>query len=215
MIIKFIKIILAFIFTYFIFYISLYSIAFYNEQFYKEQFKKSEIYNKFQNIDINKINQNVISYLNNNENSLRSTFFNEKEVKHLKDVRDLFLVFYKIFKLLFIIFILLISILYLYTPNIKSFIFEVFSSLLTSSILSISFIFLLAVCILFDFDSIFIQMHNIFFKPETWTFNFDDNIVNLYTEDFFYNISMYLVKTILIICSAIALLSIFIKKLLK
>ena len=45
--------------------------------------------------------------------------------------------------------------------------------------------------------------------------NFDDNIVNLYVEEFFYDIAVYLVKTILIISTSITALSFFIKKLLK
>lgn len=215
MIKKVTSIILAIIVSYFILYISLYSIAFYNINFYKTEFQKYRIYNKFPNQDINKINENVISYLQNNEVKLVTNFFNAKEREHLKDVRDLFLFFNKIFKIFLIIFIVLSFILFFYALNFKIFILQLINSFIYGSILTIGLILTLGLLIFFDFDTIFIHMHNVFFKPDTWTFNFDENIVNLYVEEFFYDIAIYLVKTILIISSSLAILSIFIKKLLK
>ncbi|MDR3646116.1 MAG: DUF1461 domain-containing protein [Candidatus Babeliales bacterium] len=212
--IKFIKIFLSIIISYSIFYISLYSIAFYNINFYKTEFQKHGIYNKFPNHDINKINNNVLNYLKNSEHELIKNFFNKREIEHLRDVKDLFSAFTKIFKILLIIFIILSFLLFFYSQSFKIFVIKILSSLIYGSIISISIICALGLLIFFDFDSIFIQMHNVFFKPDTWIFNFDDNIVNLYVEDFFYNIAICLVKTILIISSSIAVTSIIIRKIL-
>lgn len=208
---KITTIILAIIISYSIFYLSLYSIAFNNIQFYEAAFNKYGIYHKFVNHDINKINANVLSYLQNNKINLINRFFNNKERQHLKDVQELFSLFNKVFKIFCIIFLLLVCLLFFTSSNIKLFFLQVINSFIAGSILIIGLILALGLLIYFDFDSIFITMHNIFFKPDSWIFNFDENIVNLYVEDFFYDISIYLVKTILIIASGIAILSLIIK----
>lgn len=212
--IKLIKMILTIIFTYFIFYLSLYSIAFKSEKFYHQQFSHLKIYDKFPNLDINSINKNVLSYLQNKHPRLVANFFNNKEIEHLKDVRQLFTKFYKIFLFLFLLLLVCIALLYCYTYNLKQLISIVYSTLISASIFTIFIVALVGLMIYFDFDDIFIKMHNIFFTPGTWVFNYDDNIVNLYVEEFFYNIAVKIVKTILTAASCLALIAFTIKKLL-
>ena len=124
--------------------------------FYKTEFVKYNIYNKFTNFDIDKINENVINYLKNNEFNLVDTFFNNKEKEHLKDVRDLFIVFNKLFKLFLIVFVAIIFTLLLSKISYQNLTTLILNSFIAGSIICIGLILTLGLLIYFDFDNIFI-----------------------------------------------------------
>src|SRR3989344_3528071 len=60
----------------------------FNTEYYEEEFRKLGVYNTFPKEEANEQLNHLINYLKTDQ-PLTSTFFNEKEKKHLEDVQRL------------------------------------------------------------------------------------------------------------------------------
>lgn len=165
----------------------------FNEEFYHKEFQKYKIYDKFPGEDIEKINSDLLNYLRYEEKNkeINSDFFNEKEKKHLIDVKRLIQSGLLLLNISFIIFVLLMIVFIYYSKkNIMKNIGKIF---LYGGVLTFMIIGIFLLSIRFGFNFVFNLFHNAFFKPGTWTFGLDENIINLYPSGFFYDTSLKIV----------------------
>ncbi len=150
-----------------------------NFNFYKKEFLKLNIYDKIPEADKHVLN--LINYFKDKEEL--NNFFNEKEKLHLRDVKNLINIAFIIFYISLILF-LIILIYFIYKKEYLI----IKSSLMISSVIVI---FLLLLSTLINFDSFFINFHKIFFNNNLWLLNPEtDNLINLFPEQFFYDISL-------------------------
>ena len=137
-------------------------------------------------------------------NSELSDNFNEKEKLHLKDVKDLINKFLFMFYVLSMIFI--ISIVYLlYKKDFNAIRFN----LIVGGCFTL---FLILILVLFDFSELFLRFHYLIFSNELWLLNPEtDLLINIFTENFFFNFF----KRIILNSSIISCILIFVGVLIK
>ncbi len=187
--------ILIILFTMFII-LSNYKNNIYNFQFYKEEYKQNHVYQQL-NSTLNEtavdgITINLFYYLNGNTNSLNSTFFSERDQLHLKDVKSLI----KTSKIVYTIIVILIFILFIILgyKNKHNFRKAMAIVFIVSSLLC-----LLLICIAYsernNFKSDFITFHEQVFNNDYWQLDpAKDNLVNLYPQQFWYDITAKILK---------------------
>lgn len=146
-----------------IFYIATASVAYSGGLYEKYQEKNNvEIENKEQ------INAQLIGYfLDQNE---MPSAFEAKEAVHMQDVKRLLQNFTLLFWILFFVGVYFFS-------SLKELIDTGFKA-------GIIVLVILLVLVLFPFEQLFIQFHNIFFASGTWVFS-EGIMINLYPRDFF------------------------------
>jgi integral membrane protein (TIGR01906 family) len=170
-----------------------------NYDFYKKEFNKLNVYDKFPDADKHALN--LINYYKDKEEL--SNFYNEKEKLHLKDVKDLIKKLSLIFYLSLVSTILLL-IYFVYKKNYK-----IILNLILSS--SITLVLLTLILFLFNFSNLFTNFHLILFNNDLWLFNQEDNLINLFPEKFFYDVSKEAFTNILIISLILIIISIIFK----
>ena len=106
--------------------------------------------------------------------------FTDKEVTHMTDVKIIIDVFLLIFYLSFVFFIFITGFL-IYENKFNSKVF-IYGALF-------AVVFLIALFLLsLNFQSLFLNFHEVFFENNSWIFNQEDKLVNLFPEDFFKSI---------------------------
>ena len=180
----------------------------FRESFYKKEFVKYGVYDKFAGKDIDKINTEVIGYLKGREISLDDGFFSAAEISHLKDVRGLVrgadILFY-----LSLVFALACGAgLFYLDKNLLN----ISRALMIGGIVSAVGVIAIIAFVIFGFDSIFTYFHYLLFSQGGWVFGATDNIVNLYTEGFFYDMGLRVFLSILAFANILILLSLSLPK---
>ena len=197
----------------FILYLFNFNYFAFNEDFHKKEFKKYDVYNKLNNYDIEKINNDVLDYLKNkNTELIDNGFFNEREKIHLKDVKDLIQFILVLFYFSIILFfILLLTVIILNKKNLKRIIKNLGIVFLFSGILTFLDAFIFWIMVKINFNFVFDSIHKIFFKVGTYVFDPSfENIVNLYPQQFFYDIIVKIVLNTLFLSLIILIIGLFI-----
>lgn len=117
------------------------------------------------------MNPGMIDYFKTGDAPASFSEFSEKEISHLEDVR-----------------IVINGLLYLLMILIASFIIIVYYAEKKRKVFLCGGIIAMMLPLLFillPFDSLFTQMHNVFFAEGTWIFEGSALLVNLYPFDFF------------------------------
>jgi integral membrane protein (TIGR01906 family) len=128
--------------------------------------------------------KNVFYFLEGREEL--SNEFSEREYSHLLDVRNAVLMT----KVFFIAMILLSVFLLLIIRRSKNFDLKNFSKYLLIYLSALTFFTLiLFIFVRMNFSYAFSIFHSIFFKPETWIFDYDSLIIQLFPESYFINLS--------------------------
>ena len=158
-----------------------------NFNYYQKEFTKLNVYNNIPEADKHALN--LINYMNNKEEL--SNFFNEQEKLHLQDVKYLINLAFIIFYL-----VLILTLIFLMYFIYKKKYLIILDSLIISGLIIflLQFVFLVT-----NFSSNFVLFHEILFTNDLWLFNPGDNIVNLFPEEFFYDISLKIMLNSLII----------------
>src|SRR3989344_789160 len=158
-----------------------------NFNYYQKEFTKLNVYNNIPEADKHALN--LINYMNNKEEL--SNFFNEQEKLHLQDVKYLIDLAFIIFYL-----VLILTLIFLMYFIYKKKYLIILDSLIISGLIIflLQFVFLVT-----NFSSNFVLFHEILFTNDLWLFNPGDNIVNLFPEEFFYDISLKIMLNSLII----------------
>jgi len=202
----------------FIIYLYNFNSTAFNKDLYKEEFSKYNVYNNLKDYDIEKINNDVLTYLKFEKKNelIENDFFNEREKIHLLDVKDLIQTILNIYYFSMILIILLVITLIIFLKfNFriivkKLLLISIIGNLLT--LLDAVMFFLLSN---FNFDFVFDSFHKTFFSPGTFTFNPElENIVVLYTENLFFDflakmISNTILSSIIILFFSLLLIFIF------
>jgi len=201
-----------------IFYMFTFNSIAFDENFYKKEFAKYNVYAILNEYDVEQINENVLKYLQNENNKLESNnFFNQREVSHFRDVKVLIQKSQTVYRLslfLFLLFFTVLIILFRYDPKkiIEKFLIVLFFGSSLAVIYALFFFFL----VYFNFNFTFDLFHKTLFPLGTFSFNPDfEKIVVLYPENLFLDaLIRILVKTVLssviiIIVSIIALFYFF------
>jgi len=150
----------------------------FDEGFYHSEFSKYGIYSMF-NEDINSEFNKVLVYLDNGD-KIEEDFFNDKEREHLKDVRILFVI-----KDILIF----LSVLTIFISGFVLKKNEFLNSLNIGGLATLIFIVILGLFSLFNFDSVFIKFHEIFFNNNLWLLNPEtDNLIILLPQEIFFDI---------------------------
>lgn len=204
-IIAIISILLILIITEAIYLTSLKLNAF-NEKFYKKEFRKYNIYEKFPDKDIDKINSDLLLYLKDKRDDFNKELFNQEEIGHLKDVNILIQKINIFYYSTLIISILLIII--LFPLNKKHFLKNFSIILFSSSVLTLFVAIILLVLVWLNFDCVFTAFHHIFFPQGGWLFSSSDNIIKLYPTEFFYDMAKRIFISIVFYANILILVAI-------
>ncbi|MDD5331522.1 MAG: TIGR01906 family membrane protein [Candidatus Nanoarchaeia archaeon] len=171
----------------------------FNENFYDKQFDKNGVYDSFGKEKVIEENNNLINYLQG-KGELDTKFFNEKEKLHLKDVKDLIVAANVLF------YLCLIFIVFYIIYFIKKKEFRLLKNSLWFSVLTVFFILFLF--LIFDFSSLFIKFHELFFSNNLWILDpLKDNLIVMFPETFFYSIFTEMIMDIILICLFLVLVN--------
>lgn len=184
----------------------------FDNNFYKKEFEKHEVYGRLEGYDIEEINNNVLSYLKNEDIYLADDgFFNERERIHLMDVKGQVQIILYILYFSIILFFVLIFLLVILNGNLKKIMKNVGIVFLFSGILTFLDSFVFWLIAKGNFDFVFELMHKIFFKAGTYVFDpYFERIVVLYPQQFFYDITVKIVLDTLVISLVLGLVGLVI-----
>jgi integral membrane protein (TIGR01906 family) len=161
-------------------------ILIFNGHIYKSEFTKYNVYERYSNISLDSYNKEVLDYLKGKRQSMPSEIsLNEREIRHMEDVRNLFSFFINLTKILIIMVIISITILFFTSNNLLALIKK---SLFYSSVISMIVMLPLITLVYFNFGAQFEIFHRLFFRPDSYLFSAEDNIVNIYPEGLFQDI---------------------------
>lgn len=167
---------------------------------YKKEFEKYNVYDRLDNYDIEKINNDVLNYLKYKNTELNNNFFNQREKTHLKDVKDLVQLILFLFYFSIALFFVLLSLsIVLNKKNLKKIIKNIGVVFFFSGILTFLDAFVFWLIVKLNFDFAFGLMHKIFFKEGTYVFDLSfENIVVLYPQGLFYDVTVKVVLDTLV-----------------
>jgi integral membrane protein (TIGR01906 family) len=148
--------------------------------------------------EISRVGQELRRYFNNNEKSIsvlveeggqEVSFFNARETAHLRDVKDLFQITFRVQE---------IGIAFVFTYVVGVFIWAREGSLrrlatqvLAGSLVAIAVILALGAVALLGFDRAFEQFHFIAFNNDLWRLDpRTDHLIQMFPEDFWFDVSM-------------------------
>jgi len=162
----------------------------------------------YNTIEDQETNDKILDYYKDKGN-LDNTELNQREKEHLADVKS---VLYSIksfnFFLLSLIIILLFALFSIYGKEAN-----LGKVLITTGITSIILIGTFLIAILINFNATFTLMHKLLFKPGTWLFDTQTELLTkIYPIEFFSSFGTSLVMNIAITSIVIIILGIIIKK---
>ena len=148
--------------------------------------------------EISRVGQELRRYFNSNEETIsvlveeggqEVSFFNARETAHLRDVKDLFQITFRVQEL---------GIAFVFTYVVGVFIWAREGSLrrlatqvLAGSLVAIAVILALGAVALLGFDRAFEQFHFIAFSNDLWRLDpRTDHLIQMFPEDFWFDVSM-------------------------
>ena len=169
----------------------------FNEKYYEKEFVKTGVYEKYQKEDVKNAVDELFGYFKD-KNDLKTQFFNQKEKEHLKDVKN---IIQKIINLFYFVLVASTAAIIYFLIHKKY--FEIGKILMRGSIFSILTVITFLSFSIMSFSSSFYLFHVTFFKNNLWMLNPEtDNLINLFPEQFFFDI----MKEILVASFSISIL---------
>jgi len=162
-----------------------------DKTYYHDKFSELNVYSNQKLNDSNLVNEtkNLLKYLEQGDGEIQTNFFNTKEKKHLIDVRDLFKLLFSLRRFLFFFSIILTLFLIKLDPNKERFLKSISHYLIIGSLATIFLIGMISMSLV-TFESSFTKFHEVFFEEDTWLFDpATDNIINMFPQQFFYDIT--------------------------
>jgi integral membrane protein (TIGR01906 family) len=132
--------------------------------------------------DCKELQMNAFNFLKGKETLDDRYSMNEKS--HFMDVKIIMDFAKALISALLIFVIIYFIILYFFDKS------EIFRTLKLAGLLSVSFIFILLLAILINFNSTFFLFHAIIFPQGNWSFPFDSTIITVFSEQFFVHAAM-------------------------
>lgn len=182
----------------------------FNRLFYQEKFDQYGVYTEFEGNKTLVDNEfdYVLSYLEGSEKEIKSTFYNEKEKRHLKDVKQLF----QTARVLLWLSIGLLVMLGFYLLRIEQ-MSVLLRGLILGSASLLGLILLLLVSVILQFNASFVVFHKLLFSNNLWILNpATDNLINLLPQQIFYDLAFKLAVIIILISTLVLIGSYVIKR---
>lgn len=170
-----------------IIYITSFKLNAFNSKFYSKEFEKYNIYGEFPLQDVDRINSEVLDYLQDKRDEFDTSLFGVEEISHFRDVKKVIqgIDIYFYFALILSIG-LLVGLFFL---DRKIFFEDLGRVLFFSGVVALFFGVVVLVLFVFDFGSSFTFFHKVFFPQGGWLFSATDNIIKLYPSGLFYDIA--------------------------
>lgn len=180
----------------------------FNRPFYNNHIENTD-FNKINKIEASNLIHNTIDFLMHKD--YLDDKFSENEKSHMLDVRKIF----DTITILYFISILgiIASITYLKIKE-KNFT-NIYKPIKFASISVLGICILIIILSVFNFESIFIIFHQIFFPQGNWLFPQGSLLITLFTENFFFKTSTLIFIIIIVQAALISAGSIFIEKKIK
>ncbi|MBW3004282.1 DUF1461 domain-containing protein [Candidatus Woesearchaeota archaeon] len=131
----------------------------------------TKLTDNYSSIDAADMNKDMTEYFKTETVPASFEEFSEKELVHLEDVRKVINYLIDLLMVLTVLFIILLN----FAENKQEIFF--YGGIIT---------IVLPILFFLPFDTLFTQMHNIFFAKGSWVFPADALLVNLYQVEFFY-----------------------------
>ena len=179
-----------------------------NDAFYYQEFEKTGVFKKYGHESVLKISGNVQEFLKGNE---ELKYFNEDEQAHLKDVARLFKVAAIVYSVSAVVFILcLLSLFFIrhLDKKYKEFIADIARIFIVGAGLTLVvglFVFLARGL----FSTLFVGFHEVFFSGG-WTFPAHSLLINIFTTEFFFDITMRIFGLVAIISAVFLAIGVYI-----
>ncbi|MGV8150913.1 MAG: DUF1461 domain-containing protein [Candidatus Woesearchaeota archaeon] len=186
------------IFLFLILILGSFSLMFNYKSFYYSEYEKNDVYSKIsvrENINITEskmyvknITENIFDFF---KGKSELKYFSEEEKSHMNDVKFVVSAMNFVYYSSSVFFILFFVVLYLLFKNDKLVFIEQLSKILFyGSIASLAFLVVIFLWSIFSFDTLFFLMHSIFFSQGNWMFPSDSLLITLFSEQFFFDISL-------------------------
>ncbi|MBS3137363.1 DUF1461 domain-containing protein [Candidatus Woesearchaeota archaeon] len=170
----------------------------YNFPFYKYEYEKNGVYARFDKAVVDNATIDLFLYLNNNQQNITSQFFSDRDKLHLVDVKHLIRFSKIVYTIILILFISsLIALFYFYRHKFK----KSFAKILIFASLLYIFLFITIAANQTNetFQKKFIGIHYILFDNDYWILSPEkDNLINLFPEQFWYDIVQKILKDTLL-----------------
>ena len=175
-----------------IIYLSNLKIMMFDEEFHIEEIKKTGSYERFNNTV--GIHHELINYyrFNNKQELVDIDIYTEKEKQHLLDVKNLFKTGILILNISIITLIILIAALVYFDKNYRK---NIMSACMLGSFLSIFYMIPIVLAAKLQFNFFFDRFHKIFFEGN-YMFSQDSNLIRMYSQEFFSDITLRLFTNI-------------------
>jgi|GEM_PF-485886 len=166
----------------------------FNKDFYHKEYIKNGSYTNLlqdkgiQKATVDNITDNILKFFRSNT---ELQYFTSAEKSHMNDVKKLINLMQYIYYAAALLTIALFFYCYKkYKEDKYEFVRVLSKSLLYSSIASIILLVLIFLMAVFDFSTLFITFHYIFFPQGNWTFESSTLLISLFPEQFFFDISL-------------------------
>jgi integral membrane protein (TIGR01906 family) len=161
----------------------------FNKEFYYREYSKSGIYKNLPtDVDARNVTNNVLKYF---RNTAELGYFTEDEKSHMRDVKDLIHVMQIIYYSAAALSIGLFYYCYRRFRHDKYHFIKILSNiLLYSSIAAATFMILIFLASVFNFEIVFRIFHLIFFPQGNWMFDSSSLLITVFPEQFFFDISL-------------------------
>ncbi len=168
-------------------YILAFKINAFDRDLYSKKFEKYNVYGEFPLHDVDRINSEILDYLQDRRDDFDDVLFKKKEVDHFRDVKHLIqkLDVYFYFAVIFSVF-LFFSLFFL---DKNRFVKNLARILFFSGVLGVLFGIVVLLLVAFDFSGFFSFFHKVAFPQGGWLFSASDNIIKLYPSGFFYDMA--------------------------
>lgn len=204
-------VILSVIFFILILFLSSFSYYFLNKNFYEKEYEKNNVYFQLGKENVMNITSNLFNFFEGKE---ELKYFTEKEKSHLEDVKVLYNAGYVIFYLSIALFLIcLIFLFFICSEKCNLFAKKLSKIFIYSSLFSVIFIIILYI-FRNNFDFMFELFHKVLFTGN-WQFGREYLLINLFTEQFFYDIAFNIFLMSFIISIIILVLGLVLKFSLK
>ena len=180
-----VTLILTIVFANLIIFAPLWNISF-NKEFYLNEFERYDVYSRmpYGSDVIDREFFNTLDYVKG-KNEYQTNFFNQKERQHFEDVRSIFSFIKNI--MLISILIILLFINFLKKEDLEQFL----DGVMNGSILSLLFTFFIGIASMFNFNKVFVKMHEVIFANNLWKMDYiNDKIIRLLPQYLFLDLAV-------------------------
>jgi len=173
--------------------------------YFEEQYYENQVFIEFGVDNLMNETNVLLQYLKDGSGEIDSDFYTQLEKDHLVDVRGIYAKLISFRRFFF--FGSLILLLFLLNLDKKIFFDNLGKYLMLGGALAIILV-LLSLTLFINFGDSFIQFHEVFFDNDKWMLDPEHNLINMFPQKFFYDISVLIIRNTFIWSVLIMLLGV-------